>query len=262
MIANSYWEAKLPPDFVRPNENTSTNELLFYIKNKYVKKLYVNPNVENPVTLILEGRFDPNQKIANNITNPKKEVINYEIPKLKEEENKKLTPIPETEKFQPTQTSKINEDLINFEFNDNKGSNKGKNISLKIGSENNIISNQALDTRTILDLYKEEGKNINTKGSDPNKYMALERFPMGLKANFNNPIPPSYMPMIGGKISNNFQNNSHCFMNTDPFISKGTSNSNMVNIPFKNVEQTKNVPNGSKNNSKKEGAFDDLLSFV
>lgn len=260
MIANDYWEACLPTDFIRPNENTSSNEVLFFIKNKYVRKLYVDPNVENPVSLILEGRFKFKNKEekATPITQKasKNEGISRKIDE-KEMKNKSVT-----EKCPPIQISQINEDLIYvFEGNDAKVTNKGNNISLKINSDNNIISNNSLDTRTILNLYKDDGKNGSSKESAQNKYAAFEKLPLGVKVNSTNPLHP-YAPLMVGKNSNPYSNSLNSAISSDFFISKDTSNSNMVKAPIKNGDHYNSLAKGSKNHSKKEGAFDDLLAFV
>lgn len=50
--ANSYWERKLPPNFNRPNDQSSMEELEKYIRAKYERKQWVDP------------KFNPEDSIA------------------------------------------------------------------------------------------------------------------------------------------------------------------------------------------------------
>ena len=56
-MVNSYYEARLPPNYQKPGPSASNNEVESFIKDKYVKKRWVNLNMEvDPVTLYKTDR--------------------------------------------------------------------------------------------------------------------------------------------------------------------------------------------------------------
>ena len=64
-IANQYWEANLPPDFVRPS-TTSRTELAQFIKQKYSDKKFVLPDSIPP-----NISTNPNHQLLNSLQHKK-----------------------------------------------------------------------------------------------------------------------------------------------------------------------------------------------
>lgn len=53
-IANSYWEYKKPTRTLAPN--SSSDDRVRFVTEKYIRKLYSNPKSQNPVITFLQQR--------------------------------------------------------------------------------------------------------------------------------------------------------------------------------------------------------------
>mmetsp|Transcript_16857 Transcript_16857/g.18802 ORF Transcript_16857/g.18802 Transcript_16857/m.18802 type:complete len:372 (+) Transcript_16857:270-1385(+) len=103
---NNYYEANMPSG-VKPNATTSGNVVKKYIKDKYVKKLWIDEEEDDPVYLYQSGQLDDKEDKQK-----KKEEKRKEKGKRKEERRKRKE---EKKKVKEAKNSvKKAGDLINF----------------------------------------------------------------------------------------------------------------------------------------------------
>ena len=56
-LANSYWEATLPSNYVKPGPNASSFEVKRFLDDKYVHRKWVDPDMKyDPVTMYEQKR--------------------------------------------------------------------------------------------------------------------------------------------------------------------------------------------------------------
>ena len=60
--SNAYWEAKLPSNYTKPSGNSSDYEVRKFIKDKYVLRVYVDPDEDDPVTAYHNGKTSKKTK--------------------------------------------------------------------------------------------------------------------------------------------------------------------------------------------------------
>ena len=60
--SNAYWEAKLPSNYAKPAGNASDYEVRKFIKDKYVLRVYVDPDEDDPVTAYHNGKDSKKSK--------------------------------------------------------------------------------------------------------------------------------------------------------------------------------------------------------
>lgn len=53
-VANQYWEFKKPARTIATN--SQPDERVRFITDKYVRKIYANPKIMNPVTIFMKNR--------------------------------------------------------------------------------------------------------------------------------------------------------------------------------------------------------------
>jgi hypothetical protein len=84
-IMNSYYEARMP-SHTKPQQSTNVEVVKKFIKDKYVKKLWIDTDEEDPVTLYLNGEFGKEKKKPKKEKKEKKE---KKKDKKKDDERKK-----------------------------------------------------------------------------------------------------------------------------------------------------------------------------
>jgi len=80
---NDYYEANLPSG-KKPNATSSSSQINRFIKEKYVKKLWVNEDEDDPVYLFQSGELSKQQKKKE-----RKEKKKNDRAKRKEEKKRK-----------------------------------------------------------------------------------------------------------------------------------------------------------------------------
>jgi hypothetical protein len=55
-LVNSYWEANLPPGFMKPSGNAPNAEVVRYLTDKYVTKKYVDGKMKHDPLWLCENR--------------------------------------------------------------------------------------------------------------------------------------------------------------------------------------------------------------
>ena len=60
-IMNSYYEVNMPSG-VKPNQNSIIDDVKKYVKNKYVKKIWIDDEEDDPVYLFQNGEYEKKEK--------------------------------------------------------------------------------------------------------------------------------------------------------------------------------------------------------
>ena len=58
---NEYYEYNMP-DHKKPDQTTATDSVKRFIKEKYVKKIWINDDEDDPVELFHSGKFEKRMK--------------------------------------------------------------------------------------------------------------------------------------------------------------------------------------------------------
>jgi hypothetical protein len=101
-IMNDYYEANMP-DHLKPQPSTHVETVKKFIKDKYLKKLWVNDDDENPVQLYMDGEFKTQKKKKEKKTKKSKKKGTKEECKNK------------TKKETKSETQANSPDLIDFD---------------------------------------------------------------------------------------------------------------------------------------------------
>lgn len=109
-IMNEYYEANMP-GHAKPVQSTSTDTVSRFIKDKYVKKLWINEDDEDPVELYVSGELEKRRK-----KNEKKEQKKQDKKEKKKQDKKDKKKQEKKEKKDPNEP-----DLINFVEGDDFG---------------------------------------------------------------------------------------------------------------------------------------------
>lgn len=66
---NNYYEVNMPSG-VKPTQNSIADDVKKFVKNKYVKKMWVDKNDDDPVWQYMNGEYeDKQQYVINSIVN-------------------------------------------------------------------------------------------------------------------------------------------------------------------------------------------------
>ena len=68
-IANAYWEFNIPHDYIKPNFDSKNEEILKFVKNKYVHKLFAPKDTKNPLEKY-KNKKEREKKGINSAINP------------------------------------------------------------------------------------------------------------------------------------------------------------------------------------------------
>lgn len=65
---NNYYEVNMPSG-VKPTQNSIADDVKKYVKNKYVKKIWIDENDDDPVWQYMNGEYEDKQKYVDNSIN-------------------------------------------------------------------------------------------------------------------------------------------------------------------------------------------------
>jgi hypothetical protein len=63
---NNYYEVNMPSG-MKPNQNSIIDDVKKYVKNKYVKKIWIDEDEDDPVYLFQNGEYEKKEKYVNSI---------------------------------------------------------------------------------------------------------------------------------------------------------------------------------------------------
>ena len=257
---NNYWENKIPNYYQKPNSESSKEAVKFFIKDKYIKKMFIPPNLMDPVSkykgikqrkmapeINLQDFADENEMIPARLASPKQNLEPANFNNMKKQEKPNLQ--------QNNQNNiKDGEEAYKFNFDTNRlkspalsnwevlPSEFDTHQPKKINRNSKILNNDWLKLNNL-----NQTKNTNNN-FDINEFNTVS-FDIRKGVNSQNKNPLEFLK------ENNINDKKPPMMNNDKKQQiikdiKETQNSvaNIKNATNLNVHQNKTVKNASSSN--------------